>query len=99
MGVNEIGNRILFDAVTGEILHQTGEMVGDVSNRLPIQNLSYMDLPFGFTDYTKNIIKSIDVESGIPVLESLPETKEQRKIRELEDALLIQAENENGGIL
>lgn len=93
-------NRVIFDPVTGKIVFQTGEAEGDINPHEKWNTLEYIDVPYGSVDYSKSYIDRID-EEGNPVVISydISETEEQRKIRELEDALLIQAENEIGGIL
>jgi len=94
------GNRIIYDTTTGKVIYQTGEAAGDILPHDVWNTLEYIDVPYGSIDYSKSYIDRID-EEGNPVVISydISETEEQRKIRELEDALLIQAENEIGGIL
>jgi len=95
------GNRVYFNQENGVIIHQTLEQSGNISPHPTIIKIDYMDIPFGLIDYKVNYIESIDVSTQQPIIKSFPiqETEEQKHIRELEDALLIQAENEVGGIL
>lgn len=96
----QVGNRIIFDQ-EGEIVFQTGEMEGDVLPRKELIELNYIDLEFGEVDYSKYRIVGIDVETRQPILEELeiPKTPEQEKIEELENQLLLLADQLEGGIL
>ncbi|WP_089153541.1 hypothetical protein [Paenibacillus tuaregi] len=96
----QIGNRIFYDQ-KGEIIYQTGEMQGDVLPRKEITELNYVDLEYGAIDLTKQRIVSIDPVTKRPVLEAIetPPTPEQQQIKNLEDQLLILADQSTGGIL
>ncbi|WP_445480466.1 hypothetical protein ACULLL_10025 [Lysinibacillus irui] len=102
--MQNLGNRIICDQ-DGEIIFSTGEVVGireaDVVPRKSITSLHCVDLEYGYMDYTQNRITKIDLNTMQPVVEKIPvlETEEQKRIRELEDAFLIQADKEVGGIL
>lgn len=95
-----IGNRIIFDQ-DGDIIFQTGEMQGDVSPRKEITSLDFVDLNFGDVNLITHRIIGVDVATKKVITESLPptETDQQRQIRELEDALLLQTDSDVGGIL
>lgn len=95
-----VGNRIFFDQ-DGEIVFQTGEMQGDVLPRKEITSLDYIDLEYGEIDYTKYRIVGVNVETRQPILEEIevPKTPEQERIEELEDQLLLLADQLEGGIL
>lgn len=98
MRVLERGNRVFYYE-SGEIILQTGESTGDL---LPHSDneVRYIDLQYGSIDYSKFKIVGIDVETLQPILEAINnETEEQKRIRELEDALLLSADAETGGIL
>ncbi|EQK10410.1 TPA: hypothetical protein KRD68_002175 [Clostridioides difficile] len=93
-------NRIIYDQ-TGKILLQTGEATGDVLEHNEIIELNWIDIDYGSVDYTKNRITGINIETKQPILEEIPVyiTEEEKRIKELENQLLI-AENEKvGGIL
>ncbi|HBG3391887.1 Uncharacterised protein [Clostridioides difficile] len=93
-------NRIICDQ-TGKILLQTGEATGDVLEHDIITELHYIDVEYGSIDYTRNRIIGINTETKQPILEEIPIfiSEEEKRIRELENQLLI-AENEKvGGIL
>ncbi|MER0321518.1 hypothetical protein ABRQ55_10410 [Clostridioides difficile] len=93
-------NRIIYDQ-TGKILLQTGEATGDVLEHNEITELNWIDIDYGSVDYTKNRITGINIETKQPILEEIPVyiTEEEKRIKELENQLLI-AENEKvGGIL
>ncbi|HBF4547298.1 hypothetical protein O0E53_18830 [Clostridioides difficile] len=93
-------NRIIYDQ-TGKILLQTGEATGDVLEHDTITELYYVDIEYGSIDYTKNRITGINIETKQPILEEIPVyiTEEEKRIKELENQLLI-AENEKvGGLL
>lgn len=93
----QVGNRVYYNQ-HGNILFMGGEMDNGVA-RPKDEEVYWVDLSYGF-DFKRQLILSIDVETKEPVIEVLNyETPEQRQIRELEDQLLLQAENEVGGIL
>ena len=83
----------------GEIIAVLNQFESDsVSGRKSITSIGYVDVPFGFTD--NKILKGFDTVKKELIYEEInTETEEQRRIRELEDALLLQADLENGGIL
>lgn len=96
----KLGHRILYDQ-DGDIIYILWEVEGHVNPRKELTSINYIDLEFGQLDISKYIIKGVNLETLEPILEELPsvETEEQRRIRELEDALLLQAEADIGGIL
>lgn len=96
----ELGQRIIYDQ-DGEILYQTGEMQGDVLPRKEITSLHFIDLQYGEVNLSTHRITSIDPVSKRPILEELQkvDSPEQQRITELEDALLLSADNEIGGVL
>ncbi|WP_405155623.1 hypothetical protein [Paenibacillus sp. FSL K6-0108] len=95
-----IGTRIIYDQ-DGEIIYRAGEIQGDVLPRKEITELHYIDLEYGAIDYHTHRIVSIDPATKQPVLEELPivETPEQQKIKELEEQILLLANENTGGIL
>lgn len=99
--MNKVGARIFYDPRDGDILITLGEMMGDVLPRQPMTDVKVVDLEYGSFDFTTHRIVGIDIETKQPIIEKIKieETDEQRRIRELEDALLLQADIENGGIL
>lgn len=96
--MGKVGARILHDE-DGEIIAVLSQFESDsATERKIITSIGYVDVPFGFTD--NKILKGYDVENNQLIYEEINiETEEQRRIRELEDALLLQADLENGGIL
>lgn len=95
----KIGNRIVYDQ-DGEIVFQTGEMQGDVLPHKELTSLNFIDIGFGEVDYTAFNVIGVNPESKEVILEATnaPLTPEQQ-IKELEDALLLAADAESGGIL
>lgn len=96
--MGKVGARILHDE-DGEIIAVLNQFESDsVSGRKSITSIGYVDVPFGFTD--NKILKGYDVENNQLIYDEInTETDEQKHIRELEDALLLQADVETGGIL
>lgn len=94
----EVGNRVFFDQ-DGDLVFLTGERSGDVLPDKEITKLDFVDLEYGALKNKKLLY--VDVVTKTPIFEDIPifETEEQRRIRELEDALLMQTDNEIGGIL
>lgn len=66
----EKGNRIIFDQ-DGGIVHQTGEMSGDVLPHKEITALYHIDIDYGSIDYTKYNVVGIDTKSFEPILEPI----------------------------
>ncbi|MEK4425854.1 hypothetical protein [Solibacillus sp. FSL K6-1523] len=96
----DIGNRIYYQKSSGTVIYQAGEMSDAPNERPIIDEIAYIDVPFGSIDYAKDWIVGVDLESGQPIVVTFKdETAEEKRIRELEDELLLQAENEIGGIL
>lgn len=93
-----IGNRIYYKESDGTVIFQTGEISGVKEERSEVDEIRFIDIPFGAIDYTNTII--VDVEDGKPILKSFEKnTPEMQRIYKLEDELLLQSENETGGIL
>ena len=93
----QVGNRIYYNA-TGTIICIAGEIKNAEVQRDPEETVKFIDIDYGSIDYTKNMIVGVDTENKTPILQPI-ENEEQKRIRELEDALLLATENEIGGIL
>ncbi|ALP03623.1 hypothetical protein LWF04_15205 [Clostridioides difficile] len=93
-------NRIIYDQ-TGKILLQTGEATGDVLEHNEIIELNWIDIDYGSVDYTKNRITGINIETKQPILEEIPVyiTEEEKRIKELENQILLNENEKVGGIL
>jgi hypothetical protein len=95
------GNLIIFDD-NGKVWLQSGEAEGDVlPHEYPV-GLPYIELPFGAMQ--GKTLKGVDVVSKIAILEDIPhiETEAEKLMREkeeLENQILLMAENDIGGIL
>lgn len=97
----KVGTRIIYDQ-DGEIIVLLGDMEGDVLERKPLAHINHIDLDYGAIDWQTQRILGVDVTTNTPIIETIQvtETEEQRKIRELEeDILLLQADTLTGGIL
>ena len=96
----KIGNRIIYDQ-DGEIITQYGEMQGDVLPRKELTEINYIDLEYGEIDTSKYNIIGIDVNTKRPILKEIiiEKTPEQQRIEELENQLLLLADELEGGIL
>lgn len=94
----QLDNRIIYNKVTGTILHQTGEAKGDVVPHDKDVELDYIDIPYGSINYSKQF--ALKVEGGEVIFEDLPveETEEQKRIKQLEEDIRLLKE-ETGGIL
>lgn len=95
----EVENRVFFDQ-DGDIVFQTGEMEGDVLPRKELTEVHYIDIPFGTIDYMSQKLIGVNPVTKEPIFETIEQvmTPEQQ-IKELEDALLLAADAETGGIL
>ena len=96
----DLGNRVFYDQ-DGDILFQTWEISGDVLPRKEITELHFVDLEFGSINYQTHRLIGINPVTKQPILAEIPVvlTPEQQQIKDLEDALLLVADAETGGIL
>ncbi len=94
----QVGNRIYYNASTGNILFIAGEIHNSDAQRDPDEVVEFIDIDYGSIDYTKNMIVGVDTENKKIILQPI-ENEQEKQIRELEDALLLATENEVGGIL
>lgn len=95
----KIGSRIVYDQ-DGEIVTFFGEMTGNEPPRKEIMELSYIDLEYAAIDYNLYRIVRVDPKTKLPVLERIhPELTPEEKMRELEDQILLLANENTGGIL
>ncbi|MGE7020408.1 hypothetical protein [Solibacillus cecembensis] len=92
----DIGNRVYYKKSDNTVIFQTGELSGAEEERPDVDEIGFIDIPFGAVDYTNTLI--IGVEDGKPKLKTF-EKDGQKYIREIEDELLVKIENETGGIL
>jgi hypothetical protein len=102
----KIGSRIIYDIVTGKVLNGTlderedSRMTEELHQQIRPINIDFIDLGFGALNNVKSF--HVDVETrNIVIDEYFQEVKtvEQLKIEELENQILLMAENEVGGIL
>ncbi|WP_107838976.1 hypothetical protein [Metasolibacillus meyeri] len=93
-----IGNRVYYNIQSGNVIFSTGEIHNGVKPREENEEVGYIDINYGAIDYAKSMIVGIDVETRQPILEMV-ESEQDKRIRELEDELLLAADAENGGIL
>ncbi|MEC1177609.1 hypothetical protein P9B03_03860 [Metasolibacillus meyeri] len=94
-----VGTRIIYDA-DGQIIEVYGDMEGGVSERPQWGQLDYIDIDFGQINLMTHRVVGVNTESRTPILEEIDnETEEEKRIRELEDTLLLATDNEIGGIL
>lgn len=94
-----VGTRIIYDS-NGEVIEVYGDMEGGVSERQQWGQLDYIDIDYGQINLLTHRVIGVDVNTQQPILEVIDnETDEQKRIRELEDALLLATDAELGGIL
>lgn len=98
--IQAIGFRIICDQ-DGEIIYIENELKGNFRERKTLTEIHCIDLEYGAVNLFTHEMVAIDMDTKKPILEELPivETEEQKRIRELEDAILMQADTEDGGIL
>ncbi|WP_286924027.1 MULTISPECIES: hypothetical protein [Lysinibacillus] len=94
----QLDNRIIYNKVTGTILHQTGEAKGDVVPHEQEVELDFIDVPYGSINYSKQF--ALKVEGGEVIFEDFPveETEEQKLIKQLEEDIRL-LKLEDGGII
>ncbi|EIS9525270.1 hypothetical protein L0775_003226 [Clostridioides difficile] len=96
----EVGKLIIYDN-KGKILFQSGEGKGDLIPYDKNMKVDWLEIKYNSIDYSKYRIVGINVETKEPILEEIPVyvSEEEKRIKELENQLLI-AENEKvGGLL
>ena len=92
----QLDNRIIYNKVTGTIIHQSGEATGDVVPHDKDVELAYIDVPYGSIDYSKQF--AVKVEDGEVIFNDIPveETEEQKRIKELEEDIRLLKEEAEG---
>ncbi|WP_405131912.1 hypothetical protein MHB43_10415 [Paenibacillus sp. FSL H8-0317] len=95
-----VGMRIIYDQ-DGEIVFNSGEMSGDVLPRKEVTKIEHIDLDYGVINFLTHRIVRIDIETKQPILEEIPIvlSPEEQRIKELEDQVLLLANENTGGIL
>lgn len=104
--MNERGNRVFYDSVTGRKLWETGEIwespVPQPHEEI-LGDIKFVDLEVKSYNIMEKYIVGIDPKSKEPIFEyhPVPEpTEEQKQIAQLqEDILLLQTDANEGGIL
>ncbi|MEG0380923.1 MAG: hypothetical protein RR603_04400 [Kurthia sp.] len=99
--MNTRGQRVIFDELSGNIVATVGEMWGEttVPQHIKITKLAHIDLPYGHVP-EGGYVESIDPVTRKPVIRFTNSSENQKRINRLEeDVLLLQTENESGGIL
>lgn len=95
----QTGMRIIYDQ-DGEIVASFGEMSGDVPVRKGITKLEHIDLEYKSINFNTHRIVKVDPETKLPVLERInAELTVEEKMQELEDQVLLMANENTGGIL
>lgn len=89
----DVGRRLLYDAVTGEVLHDTGERSGDVLDRPEIHGeIKHLDLPYGqdLDKFMRIVRYHIDTDTKVVVFDELlpPVVSQEQTIADLENQLL-----------
>lgn len=97
----KLGNRIYYDKESRQIIHQTGEHSGTLFPHPVISEILYIDIPFGSINYNTHYVAGVD-ESGKLVFAEYEREQSETELenaRLKDDILLLQTENEVGGIL
>ena len=82
--IKYLNNLIIFNE-NGEILFMSGDSSGYIS-RPSVNNLDFIEIPYGTIDYSKNRILKIDVVSKKPILEEIVTelTEDEKRVQALE---------------
>lgn len=94
--MEQIGKRIFYDELTGEVIFEFGEMRGDAKEYAKYNKIIYKDYPYGYKkeEFERALKYHIDIETGNVVFNKLIEIKEteeeklRREKEELENQLL-----------
>lgn len=93
------GNLIIYD-LEGKIFSQTGEAEGDILPHIYPVGLPYIEIPFGTMASKKLIGIDVSVTPHEPIFEDLEILQSDAdRIAELENQLLLQADETIGGLL
>lgn len=88
----QVGRRIIFDKITGAIIFNTGEMQGDMPPREVINELDFIDLPFGQDSdkFMRAKVYHVDPITKEVVFDELvePTLTPEQQIAELQQQLL-----------
>lgn len=63
------GNRVYYDKATGDIIAQKYDITTSFPFEHPKdQEIAYIDLPYGYADYMKQVITHVDPETKEPTV-------------------------------
>ncbi|AVK83526.1 hypothetical protein C3943_08090 [Lysinibacillus sp. B2A1] len=96
------GNRIIYETVSGKIIHQTGEALGETEFYDDWQGLSYIEIPHGAIDYFKRYVASVDVKTKKAIIKSyvVQKTEQELFIEKMKEEMeMLKLQVELGGIL
>jgi hypothetical protein len=93
------GNLVIYDQ-TGKIFSQTGEAEGSILQHEYPVGIPWIEIPFGTMATKKLISIDVSITPHQPIFEDIPhEQTDAERIAELENQLLLMADNLEGGIL
>lgn len=105
--MKEVGRRIFYDELTGEIIFEFGEMRGDVEDYAKCNKINYKDYPYGYRkeEFERALKYHINIETGEVIFDKFiekietEEEKLRREKEELENQLLLLQDEKTRGLL
>lgn len=105
--MEQIGKRIFYDELTGEVIFEFGEMRGDVKEYAKYNKIIYKDYPYGYKkeEFERALKYHINIETGEVIFDKFiekVETEEERlrkEKEELENQLLLLQDEKTRGLL
>jgi len=105
--MEQIGKRIFYDELTGEVIFEFGEMRGDAKEYAKYNKIIYKDYPYGYKkeEFERALKYHINIETGEVIFDKFiekVETEEERLRREkeeLENQLLLLQDEKTRGLL
>ena len=105
--MKQIGRRIFYDEITGEVVFEFGEMQGDPKEYEKYNKIVYKDYLYGYKkkEFETALKYHIDIETGEVIFDKFiekTETEEEklrREKEELENQLLLLQDEKTRGLL
>lgn len=83
-GMNTIGTRIYFDSISKQVIMVSGEMSGEFVENRPIEDIQYVDIPYGDFNFAKHVLVGID-DNHQPIIENIDDVKTQLPVDQIKD--------------
>lgn len=82
--MNTIGTRVYFDSISKKVIMVNGEMSGELVENRPIEDIQYVDIPYGEFDFSKHMLVGID-DNHQPIIENIDDIKHQLPVDQIKE--------------